>query len=290
VKNLLGLLRGGHRPDTDALSALADGRLSADESARLEAHLAGCDACTRQLDELQRVRAMLSSLGQAPVPRSFRLHPSDVTTPAPATAEGFATRARTYAPQLAMAAVLLLGAVIAFDVGTRGSGESGSFTTAERNATESLAMGDEAAQPAADSANGAAESADGDDAAGGTDPASPAAAMTQSEDAPQPPADAATAATAEAARRAESSTGSPISEGDNFEADSSSPQASAPEPITPGWAAYDEEDAQALNVADDSDDGVRTGYLVAEVALAALAAGAVGWLIYTRFVKKEEGS
>jgi anti-sigma factor RsiW len=46
----------------DALSALADGELSADEEARARAHLAECEGCRLELAAVERVRSMVRSL------------------------------------------------------------------------------------------------------------------------------------------------------------------------------------------------------------------------------------
>ena len=57
----------------EQLSAALDGMLIPDEQAALDAHLAGCDACTRELKELRQVRMMLRALPQPALPRSFLL-------------------------------------------------------------------------------------------------------------------------------------------------------------------------------------------------------------------------
>jgi anti-sigma factor RsiW len=58
----------GH-PDTEQLTAWREGWLSAGERARLEAHLAECDACRRTLRELERlVQQLRSSAGETAPP------------------------------------------------------------------------------------------------------------------------------------------------------------------------------------------------------------------------------
>lgn len=57
----------------EQLSAALDGMLTPDEQAALDAHLAGCDSCTRELEELRQVRMMLRALPQPAAPRSFLL-------------------------------------------------------------------------------------------------------------------------------------------------------------------------------------------------------------------------
>ncbi len=78
MKNVLAVLRRKHRPNTRALSAYLDRAVSADEAAAIEAHVATCVACARELAGLQAVRSLLSSLPQADVPRSFHLRPADI--------------------------------------------------------------------------------------------------------------------------------------------------------------------------------------------------------------------
>lgn len=57
----------------ETLSAALDGMLTPDEQAALDAHLAGCDACTRELDELRQVHMLLRAMPQPALPRSFLL-------------------------------------------------------------------------------------------------------------------------------------------------------------------------------------------------------------------------
>ena len=64
VNNLLRSFRK-HQPDVNALSAQLDGVLDPRESARLDAHVASCDACRAQLDGLRTTRAALRSMPEA---------------------------------------------------------------------------------------------------------------------------------------------------------------------------------------------------------------------------------
>lgn len=57
----------------EQLSAALDAMLSADEQAALDAHLAGCETCTRELEELRQVRMLLRAMPQPALPRSFLL-------------------------------------------------------------------------------------------------------------------------------------------------------------------------------------------------------------------------
>ncbi len=124
VNNLLRSFRK-HRPDVNALSAQLDGVLDPRESARLDAHVASCDACRTQLDGLRTARAALRSMPEATHPRSFRLRVADtvpVTTP--------------HSPMLrwAPAAGAFAGVVVAVVVGASlysGGGSSNSQETAK---------------------------------------------------------------------------------------------------------------------------------------------------------------
>jgi Putative zinc-finger len=74
----------------EQLSAALDGMLTSEEQAALDAHLAGCDACTRELEELRMVRTLLRAAPQPALPRSFLLpvedEPAAAQGPAPAHA------------------------------------------------------------------------------------------------------------------------------------------------------------------------------------------------------------
>jgi len=67
----------------EQLSAALDGMLSADEQAALDAHLAGCEACSRELKELRQVRMLLRAIPEPALPRSFLL-PTEGELVAPA--------------------------------------------------------------------------------------------------------------------------------------------------------------------------------------------------------------
>jgi len=57
----------------EQLSAALDGMLAPEEQAALDAHLAGCDTCTRELAELRQVRMLLRAMPEPALPRSFLL-------------------------------------------------------------------------------------------------------------------------------------------------------------------------------------------------------------------------
>ncbi len=58
------------------ISAQADGELAPERRQTLEAHLAGCERCRTELDDLLSLRSALSSLPQVAAPRSFTLTPA----------------------------------------------------------------------------------------------------------------------------------------------------------------------------------------------------------------------
>ncbi|MCU1374828.1 MAG: hypothetical protein JWO68_2114, partial [Actinomycetia bacterium] len=57
-------------PD-DALSALLDGQLEADEAAAVQAHLVACSACTAELEAQRETRAAVRSLPAVEPPSGF---------------------------------------------------------------------------------------------------------------------------------------------------------------------------------------------------------------------------
>jgi anti-sigma factor RsiW len=62
-----------HDAQHERLSAWLDGALAAEERAALEAHLATCAACQRELEGLRQVRALLRALPAPTPPRPFLL-------------------------------------------------------------------------------------------------------------------------------------------------------------------------------------------------------------------------
>ncbi len=57
----------------EQLSAALDGMLTPDEQTSLDVHLAGCEACAHELEELRQVRALLRAVPEPALPRSFLL-------------------------------------------------------------------------------------------------------------------------------------------------------------------------------------------------------------------------
>jgi len=134
----------------ERLSAYLDDMLDADERAELEAHLATCDTCQRQLAELRQVRALLRAMPQPALPRSFALpveEESAAAVPAQSPATPIPLRPTTRRQRVArmaraaqwlgtVAAVLGLAILISAAVlGVRGGSQASSAALSGGGAT-----------------------------------------------------------------------------------------------------------------------------------------------------------
>src|SRR5690242_17345285 len=81
----------------EQLSAALDGMLAPEEQAALDAHLAGCEMCARELGELRQVRMLLRAVPEPALPRSFLL-PTEGEPAAPHSPTRVAERATTITP------------------------------------------------------------------------------------------------------------------------------------------------------------------------------------------------
>ncbi len=116
-----------HRRLRDRLSAYIDAELEADAVRRLEEHLARCEPCRGELEQLRATAAALRELPEAALPRSFVLDPERVAArrPAPAAAWPLSLAPRIVAAGLAVA----LAAVLVVDIGDIGGGGAGDEAT-----------------------------------------------------------------------------------------------------------------------------------------------------------------
>ena len=101
---MLGLFK--HRRVAGLLSSYIDGQVSRAERRLIEDHLAACDACSRELDELRRTVALLGGLPELRPGRSYAL--SSAPQEAPARRPAFSL----WAPGIAAAACAVLLVVV----------------------------------------------------------------------------------------------------------------------------------------------------------------------------------
>ena len=115
---MIGWLRGWrHAGLRRLLSTYVDGSASESERAKVEAHLAGCEACRVEADSLRATIELLASLPKAVPSRSFALEREP--WPAPSVSRLVWT-ARVAAP---VAALLLVALVVGNAVGIIGGGD-----------------------------------------------------------------------------------------------------------------------------------------------------------------------
>jgi hypothetical protein len=84
LRGKLARLLARHPVRREDLSAYLDARLGATDRERLEEHLAACDRCRQELEELRAVVRALGDLPHEPAPRSFRLSAAQVEAARPA--------------------------------------------------------------------------------------------------------------------------------------------------------------------------------------------------------------
>jgi len=162
-----------HARSRKRLSPYIDGQLSPQKRTTLEAHLAGCDACRRELDELRATISAVGGLADVESPRSFAISPRMLERRAAvplASLPPLATGMRLAGAGLAVAlAVVLIG-----DLGVVGSGDgSRDETGAPRQAAELRMAEYDTEQDAGGAPAPAATGAVGENAPLGVDQASP---------------------------------------------------------------------------------------------------------------------
>jgi len=117
------------------LSPYIDGRLTASQATALKAHLAVCETCSRELDELRATATALNELPQAEPPRSFAITPEMLERKAAAGARP--TPALGVGMRLAGAAVAVVLAVVLVGDLTVGGGGGASREAGSQPAEES---------------------------------------------------------------------------------------------------------------------------------------------------------
>lgn len=177
-----------HRRVRKKLSSYLDAELSPGDQRQMEAHLAACEACRAELDELRAVRRALASMPLEKEPRSFALTPSMMERPSPSGSS--ALRRLETASRLAAAGLAAaLAAVLLLDL--RGGEEAGPGPAAAPQA---------AIERAAEGLPGLAPSESGDlaEPSAESTPSAPAAQDLEREAPPTPGATAAAAGEGEA--------------------------------------------------------------------------------------------
>ena len=150
-----------HASSRKRLSPYIDGQLSPRERTTLEAHLAGCDACRRELDELRATTSAVGGLADVEPPRSFALTPRMLERRAAVPYASVPPLA--IGMRLAGAGVaLVLAVVLIGDLGVVGNGdgsraETGALRQAAEIQTNDFDNSDAAGGAAAPAASGAAE-------------------------------------------------------------------------------------------------------------------------------------
>ena len=91
----------------DEFSALLDGELAPDRQAAVEAHLAECTSCLRELDKLQRVDALYSQLHPRQTPADFEDRVSQALREKTVRLAGRGLARKRFWPVLAAAATLV---------------------------------------------------------------------------------------------------------------------------------------------------------------------------------------
>jgi hypothetical protein len=131
-----------HRRLRDQLSAYLDGALDAPAVQRVEAHLAECERCRAELDQLTATVAALKELPEVDLPRSFALTPERAAARRPAQpAPPLAFGMRLTAAGVAVA----LTAVLVADLGDIGGGGAPGEPSAPEMAAERQADQEDAA-------------------------------------------------------------------------------------------------------------------------------------------------
>ena len=129
---------GTHRRFRDQLSAYIDGELEAAAAERLETHLAACEGCRLELEQLRATAAALRDLPEVQAPRSFTLSPERAAARRPLTG---ATAPLALGMRLAAAGVAVaLAAVFVVDLGGLAEDNEAGTTAPQMLADEDAAV------------------------------------------------------------------------------------------------------------------------------------------------------
>ncbi len=315
VNKLLRIFGRGHEPDIEALSSRLDGRLDAGSAGVLDAHVSACDVCAPALEGLRHTQALLRAMPVADVPRSFRLRQADVEAPVRRPVQGSSVAMR-WAPALGGMAAALFVVVLGADLVTR-SGSSNVQLAASRENTSATGnlpadhgytLDSSAGKAQGDVANAPAPAAGETSAAGTTLQATTPEECSQCARVDGDEASSTPRAESGAERPATGSepTGSPP----NGDVNVPAPQTGAPPGVVipadtgldTGVATAASAEVARVDVApapspvgelsatsseyESQGEGNRTGYLIVEIAAAAVAVGAGATLLFWRARRK----
>jgi hypothetical protein len=241
----------------DELSAYADGELGARARRAVETHVAGCEACSKLLRELQDTKSLLSELPKLGLRRAFALGPEFAVerreAPAPRR------MSFSFAPAAALSVLVALLVVDAANFPSGGSSEDGAFNSAGSTASSRQA------EPEAAGDTQALESTKADE-----EPETPDS--TTSQDVP-PPGEPGAASGGAAGGPADADAAGAASAEDGGGEDGTAASALAP----PSATSVPEEEPEALTAEsaaeDDSEDALLADESVAEDEASAPAAG-----------------
>ena len=247
------------------ISAHADGELASDRLDALEAHLAGCERCHTELDDLLAVRSALRDLPQVAAPRSFRLTPAmaerdppPVTSRATPSFVAMRIAGAGFAAVLAIVVMLDAGGIVD-DSGGRSDDSSTALFEADPTNRGIEATGGSLTE---DDAGAPSTGGDGDlPAAGGVGGAPDGLELAPDSDDEEPPLNQ---LPADGEQEPPDATTTPDDGARPNNLDGDDAEAAAPEPGDGAAAALTAED-----------DGV-SALLVIEIGLAAIAVLAIG--------------
>ena len=252
-----------HRRWHKQLDAYVDGELRADELAAFEAHLRSCARCEPEVLARRELKQMAATLPQLPAPRSFQVTPGMlVEAPKERAHRGTPVVMRLAQMTAGLAAVAFAGVVAAH------------ITQGDETGSEQRAVSEDAVNPMAESQG------DDDGAGAPSGPIGTATVQVQSTSSTELP---------EVETPAVGGAGVRPSETPQTNRDSGSESVAT---VVPGYSnplseseppPADEGVTSSVGPDEDDDDGGVSGFVLAEVGLAALAGVATAtWLVARR--------